>query len=96
MGALHERAAQEDWVSLEVLFRLFPSSRMQRQTWRQVCEAVHAELLARGHRGLPALIPGLVHARVATVLLAAGYHSKRDLQARKILCLGCHAGLCWS
>ncbi len=93
MGAIHERAIQGDWVSLEVLFRVFPSSRMQRQAWRQACEAVDAALLARGHRGLPALIPGLVHARLATARLAAGYLSKRDLQARKFLCLGCHAGL---
>ncbi|PSR21961.1 MAG: hypothetical protein C7B45_08710 [Sulfobacillus acidophilus] len=93
MGALHERAVQGDWVNLEVLYRIFPSSRMQRQAWRQACEAIDAALLARGHRGLPALIPGLVHARLATALLASGYRSKRDLQARKFLCLGCHAGL---
>lgn len=93
MGALHEWAIQGDWVILEFLFRLFPSSRMRRQTWRQACEAIDAAFLAIGHRGLPALIPGLVHARLATALLAVGYRSKRDLQARKFLCLGCHAGL---
>ncbi len=81
MRALHERAVQGDWVSPELLF---PSSRMQRQAWRRVCEAIDAALLERGLRGLPALIPGLVHARLATALLAAGYRSKQDLQARKI------------
>ncbi|NMP23667.1 class I SAM-dependent methyltransferase [Sulfobacillus harzensis] len=86
-------AGGPDWVSLEYLFRAFPSSRVQRQAWRQACEAVDAALLARGHHGLPALIPGLVHARLATALLAAGYRSKRDLQERSFLCLGCHAGL---
>lgn len=82
-----------DWVSLEYLFRAFPSTRRQRRAWLQACGAVDAVLSAQGHHGLPALIPGLVHARVATALLTAGYCSKRDLRGRRLLCLGCHAGL---
>ncbi len=55
--------------------------------------AVYQSLLARGHSGLPALIPGLVHARLATALLVAGYQSKSQLSSHSFLCLGCHAGL---
>lgn len=83
----------QKWDSLEYLFRAFPSSVRQRQRWRQACDAVDQALSVRGHYGVPALVPGLVHARLATALLAAGYRSKRDLQGRSFLCLGCHAGL---
>ena len=81
------------WDSLEYLFRAFPSSLRERQQWRQASDAVDQALTTRGHYGLPALVPGLVHARLATALLAAGYRSKRDLLGRSFLCLGCHAGL---
>ena len=52
-----------------------------------------ARLDAHGHHGLPALVAGLVHARLATALLAAGWRAKSELRARSVLCLGCHAGL---
>ncbi len=82
-----------DWQSLEVLFRAFPSTQRQRRAWRTTTIRVDAALAARGHHGLPALVPGLVHARVATALLAAGYRSKDELRARSFCLLGCHAGL---
>ncbi len=82
-----------DWSSLEFVFRAFPSSRAQRQVWREMSQSIHQRLLQRGHMGLPALLPGLVHARLATALLAAGYRRRAQLANQSILCLGCHAGL---
>ncbi len=83
----------EDWASLERLYRTFPSTREQRALWRTTCEEIDARLRRRGHMGLPALMPGLVHARLATALLASGYRAKTELARRSFLCLGCHAGL---
>lgn len=80
-------------VSLERLFRSFSSCVGQRHTWRQGSDDCYRNLLARGHEGRPALVPGLVHARLATALLAGRYRQKRQLQGRTFLCLGCHAGL---
>lgn len=82
-----------DWQSLEMLFRAFPSTQGQRRAWRTTALRVDAALAARGHHGLPALVPGLVHARLATALLAAGYRSKGELSRRSFCLLGCHAGL---
>ena len=86
-------ALPDDWESLERVFRAFPSRREERFAWRTACALVYQKLLVQGHMGLPALIPGLVHARLATALLAAGYRTKRQLAGRSLLCLGCHAGL---
>lgn len=83
----------EDWISLERVYRSFPSTQRERFMWRNAASLVHARLTEQGHHGLPALLPGLVHARLATALLAAGYHSKRELRNHSFLCLGCHAGL---
>ncbi len=94
-GAVTERQFEpaEEWQSLEVLYRVFPSAQGQRRAWRTTAMRVHAALAAHGHHGLPALVPGLVHARVATALLAAGYRSKAELGGRSFCLLGCHAGL---
>lgn len=89
--ANHER--RYDWTSLECVYRAFPSKPEDRRSWRAASAAAYRSLLARGHLGLPALIPGLVHARLATALLAAGYRAKSQLADRSFLCLGCHAGL---
>ena len=83
----------DDWQSLERVFRAFPSQRQERAEWRSIASTVYARLLERGHLGLPALIPGLVHARLATALVAAGYRRKAEIRGRSFLCLGCHAGL---
>ena len=83
----------EDWVSLEYLYQAFPSTPENRNLWRTAVQEIYYQLKAQGHHGLPALIPGLVHARVATALLAAGYRSNRNLRHQSFLCLGCHAGL---
>lgn len=90
---MEEVPVGQDWDSLEYLFRAFPSSLRKRRRWRLACQMVDQSLTLKGHHGLPALIPGLVHARLATSLLAAGYRSKRDIGGRRFLCLGCHAGL---
>lgn len=84
---------RDDWESLERVYRVFPATRAQRQAWRRASNAVYQSLSAQGHMGLPALIPGLVHARLATGLLAGGYRTKSQLADRSFLCLGCHAGL---
>ncbi len=84
---------RDDWASLECVYRAFPTTREQRRLWRTTSNAIYQSLLAKGHMGLPALIPGLVHARLATALLAAGYQTKSQLADRSFLCLGCHAGL---
>ncbi len=84
---------RDDWQSLERVFRTFPSTRKQRCLWREKSSTIYERLLNRNHKGLPALIPGLVHARLATALLVAGYRSKSQLSSRSFLCLGCHAGL---
>ena len=83
----------DDWESLECLYQAFPSTHAQRRAWRAASTAVRMALLTRGHLGWPALIPGLVHARLATALLAAGYRRQADLARSRFLCLGCHAGL---
>lgn len=93
MSFQEEAAAIEDWQNLEVLFRAFPSNRTLRAAWRQAAREADAWLSERHHHGLPALLPGLVHARLATALLAAGFHHKSQLQGAAFLCLGCHAGL---
>ncbi len=85
--------SRDDWASLERVYRAFPSKREERRLWRTASAAIYQNLLARGHMGLPALIPGLVHARLATALLAAGYRTKSQLADRAFLCLGSHAGL---
>ena len=85
--------ACDDWQSLERLYQAFPSTLNQRRTWRTAAQLIDKRLQARGHQGLPALIPGLVHARVATALLAAGYRTEAQLATSSFLCLGCHAGL---
>ncbi len=85
--------ACDDWQSLERLYQVFPSTPDQRRTWRSAAQSIDKRLQARGHQGLPALIPGLVHARVATALLAAGYRTEAQLASSSFLCLGCHAGL---
>ncbi len=82
-----------DWQSLEVLYRAFPSAEGHRRAWRCAARRADAALSTRGHHGLPALVPGLVHARVATALLAAGYRSSEELHGRTFCTLGCHAGL---
>ena len=86
-------AGAEDWQSLERVYRAFPSAAKQRSRWRQGAARVDARLGAQGHHSLPALVPCLVHARLATALLAAGWRAKSDLRAHSVLCLGCHAGL---
>ncbi len=90
---MQKDTSRDDWQSLERVFRTFPSTLKQRRVWRKQSASVYESLLNHGHHGLPALIPGLVHARLATALLVAGYRSKSQLASRSFLCLGCHAGL---
>ena len=60
----------------------------QRRTWRRLAELLIGRL---GERQAPALVPGLVQARVATALLLAGYPHP-PLPAERILTVGAHAG----
>lgn len=84
----------ENWNSLEFGYRAFPSTTRLRREWRKLAESVVQTLWTRErHMALPALVPGLVHARLAVALLAAGYRKKADLIDQSFLCLGCHAGL---
>lgn len=84
---------ETDLESLEWIFRQFPTQRQQRLQWRQIAAEVDRRLRNQHHWGTPALVPGLVHARVATALIVAGIRNKRVLLGKAILTLGAHAGL---
>ncbi len=84
---------EPDIESLEWILRQFPSRWQQRTQWRQMALEVDRALRDQHHWGIPALVPGLVHARVATALIVAGFRNKRALAGKSILTLGAHAGL---
>lgn len=81
-----------DLWSLDALLGSWPATPSQRRRWREGAQAAGTLLQSQGYWALPAVTPGLVQARVAAALLAAGV-TRSSIRGQKILTLGAHVGL---
>ncbi|CAB1128071.1 conserved protein of unknown function [Candidatus Hydrogenisulfobacillus filiaventi] len=83
-----------DLWSLQGLLEAWPGRPEEREAWRTFARRAEAALRERapGHWPGPALVPGLLQARLAAALGLAGL-TRGDRLRTRVLTLGAHAGL---
>lgn len=86
------KAGPRDLWSLDALLGAWSATPRQRRAWRRAAQNAEKLLRSPAHWDTPAILTGLVQARVATALMAAGLR-RADLLGRQILTLGAHIGL---
>jgi hypothetical protein len=80
---------QDGMWHLDFVLSHWTATPAQRRMWRTLSERLARQL---GGNQAPALVPGLVQARLGTALLLGGYLGP-PLPSLRILTLGAHAGL---